>query len=231
MGWYAKPSGGWTTEDNYAQQNMFMISEYLQTQGWSMVAIAGLLGNIAKESGFNPWRWQNDSVDLTTDKKGYGLVQFTPSYYYIGGRGSEAQFSEFYAPNLSVTGQTSGAEFHDGQAQIMVMEIYHGDKFFNRAGYCDYADISSAYPYSSYKQLTDIWIATVGWLFNYEFPDKASRDYASAYSRYESARRCYEIITGSEPPEPPTPPTPTTRKGMPLYFYITKKFKQKKGLI
>ena len=41
----------------------------------------------------------------------------------------------------------------------------------------------------------------------------------------------WEVFTGQPaPPDPPVPPTPS-QKGMPLYFYITKKFKNKKGLI
>jgi hypothetical protein len=231
MGWYAKPSGGWSTEDNEAQQNMFMIAEYLQTQGWSMVAIAGLLGNIGSESGFNPWRWQSDTVNYN---RGYGLVQFTPASYYIGGRGVGVTD---YSPNLSTSSQTSGSTANDGRAQLYVIEQYHSDKFLDRRSKCDYADISDSYPYASYKTLTDLWVATVGWLFNYEYPASQYRDYEHAHNRYLVAQRCYEIITGQEPPEPPTPPTPpvpptpTSRTGMPLYFYITKKFKRKKGLI
>lgn len=228
MGWYAKISGGWSTEDNEAQQNMFMISEYLQTQGWSMVAIAGLLGNIGSESGFNPWRWQSDSVNYNN---GYGLVQFTPATYYIGGRGNE--FTD-YAPNLSVTSQTSTANAKDGQAQLNVIETYHSDKFLDRRSRCTFADISDSYPYSSYKTLTDLWVATVGWLYNYEYPASQYRDYDHAYARYQVAQRCYEIITGTEPPTPPTPPTPPvppTKSGkMPMYFYTLKRYRYKKGL-
>ena len=232
MGWYAKPSGAYDIESNEAQQNMFMVSEYLQSVGWSMVAIAGLLGNVKTESGFNPWRWQNDTH---ASSNGYGLVQFTPSTYYIGGRGTDLDFASYYAPNESVTTTTQGADAHDGRAQLMTIEKYHNDKFFNRASYCNFADISSAYPYSSYKQLSDLWIATVGWLYNYEFPSSENRDYNSAYARYQSARRCYEIITGQQPPEPPDPPhppvPPSTRSKMPLYFYTLRKARYKKGLL
>jgi len=231
MGWYAKPRGGWSTEDNEAQQNMFMISEYLQNNGWTMIAIAGLLGNMANESGFNPWRWNSDTVGLNT--RAYGLVQFYPASYYIGGRGTESMITN-YSPNMSTSSQTAGATPQDGLAQLQVMEIFHSDKFFNRASYCHYADISGCYPYTAFKTQTDLWLATVGWLFNYEFPAASDREYADAYSRYQKAIRCYEIITGSpppEPPDPPVPPTPTTRPKPPLFFYCIRKFRQKKGLL
>ena len=217
MSWYAKPSGGYTTEDTEAQANMFMIKDYLVSQGWSLTAIAGFLGNVANESGFNPWRWQNDVVSWASDH-GYGLVQFTPASYYIGINGRGQNFPE-YAPNISVTGTTIGSSPNDGEAQLKTIEIYHDDKFFNRQSYCDYTDISSAYPYSSYKTLNDLWIATVGWLFNYEFPAARYRDYEHAMARYNTASRCYEIITGSQPPDPPIPPTPS-RKKMPVWMMV-----------
>lgn len=231
MGWYAKPSGAYSTSDNEAQQNMYMISQYFQDQGWTITAIAGLLGNMGSESGFNPWRWQGDSYGLS---RGYGLVQFTPASYYIDGRGTNF---DTYAPNLSTSSQTTGADANDGDAQIKTIEVYHSDKFLDRRSYCDYADLTDTYPYSSYKQLNDLWIATVGWLFNYEFPASENRQYEDAYARYLVAQECYRIITGQEPPEPPdpphppVPPTPSTKKSMPLYFYMGKRFKQKKGLI
>lgn len=215
MSWYAKPRGGWTTEDNEAQQNMFMISDYLQSQGWTLTAIAGLLGNVANESGFNPWRWNGDTVSLSN--RAYGLVQFYPASYYIGGRGNGIAN---YSPNMSTSQQTTGATAKDGRAQLEVIEVYHDDKFINRASYCTYADLSDAYPYSSFKQLNDLWIATVGWLFNYEFPEESARDYSSAQARYQNAQRCYEIIAGTPPTPPPTPPVPPTFGKMPLYMYL-----------
>lgn len=234
MAWHAKPSGGWSTTDTEAQDNMIEIYNYLSSQGWSDIAVAGLLGNVANESGFNPWRWQNDVVNLTSKYKGYGLVQFTPSYYYIGGRGAEAQFASYYAPNTSTSTTVSGADASDGLAQLMVIETYHSDKFLDRRSYCSYADLSDTYPYSSYKTLSDLWIATVGWLYNYEYPD--DRSYSIAYSRYLKAQACYEIITGATPPTPtptptPTPPLPTYSSDKRVCFYITKKYKRRRGLI
>lgn len=226
MGWYAKPSGAYSIESNEAHQNMFMISEYLQTQGWTQVAVASLLGNMKEESGFNPWRWFNDTYDMTTS---YGLVQFHPSSYYIGGRGLD--FPDYYAPNLSTTQTTQGALASDGRAQLEVMETYHSDKFIDRSSYCDFLDISSAYPYEDFKQLTNLWIGTVGWLYDYEFPSAQYRDYAHAYQRYLSAQRCYEIITGQQPPEPPDPPHPPIpiRSKMKLYMMMGKAMRYKKG--
>lgn len=63
---------------NIAQMiyNAGYINAYLQERGWTLNAIAGMLGNMQTESTINPAIWQN----LTeSPSNGYGLVQWTPS--------------------------------------------------------------------------------------------------------------------------------------------------------
>ncbi|MDT3429178.1 peptidoglycan hydrolase-like protein with peptidoglycan-binding domain [Paenibacillus forsythiae] len=73
---YAKPTagiGGLT--DAQLKANVLYIYNYMTAKGWTKNAIAGLLGNIEQESGFNPGAWQ---VRHRTGA-GYGLVQWTPA--------------------------------------------------------------------------------------------------------------------------------------------------------
>ena len=200
MAWNAKPSGAYALDSQEALDNIDMM--YGQLAGtWTLEAIAGMIGNMVNESGLNPWRWQSDSVSLTSDTKGYGLVQFTPAYGYINDYGPG---TENFSPNLSVTSVTSGATPEDGHAQIIVIDEDRAGKYLNRARYCNYLDISSAYPFSNYKKLTDLYLATVAWLFNYEFP--ADRSQSVANTRYQSASYVYQYISGHAPPDPgPTP--------------------------
>ena len=62
------------------QNNALIISAYLDSKGWSLNAIAGLLGNMESEITINPAIWQ--SLDSTNTSGGYGLVQWTPSTNY-----------------------------------------------------------------------------------------------------------------------------------------------------
>lgn len=65
-------------------QNAEYIAWYLLQRGWTLNAIAGMLGNMETESTINPGIWEN----LTTDPEvyyaqngrypGFGLVQWTP---------------------------------------------------------------------------------------------------------------------------------------------------------
>lgn len=66
------------------QNNATYIYWYLSSRGWTLNAIAGMLGNMQTESTINPGIWES----LTTDPEayyaangrypGYGLVQWTP---------------------------------------------------------------------------------------------------------------------------------------------------------
>lgn len=190
--WNAKPKGGYSEGSADYLDNITEIYLMLK-DSWTLEAISGMIGNLQNESGMNPWRWQSDSVSLTSDTKGYGLAQFTPAkgYIYDYGPGTEG-----FSPNLSVDG-ISGGTPQDGKAQIIVIDEDRAGKFLNRTSYCDYADISSCYPFSDFKKQTDLYIATVGWLFNYEFPADRGEDVAE--KRYTSALTAYDFLKNIKP--------------------------------
>lgn len=62
------------------QTNAKYIYWYLLQRGWTLNAIAGMLGNMQTESTINPGIWQN--LDAGNTSLGFGLVQWTPSTKY-----------------------------------------------------------------------------------------------------------------------------------------------------
>ncbi len=60
--------------------NALYIWQYLGNKGWSMNAVAGMLGNMMAESTINPGRWQGGKVNVGP---AYGLVQWDPFSKYI----------------------------------------------------------------------------------------------------------------------------------------------------
>lgn len=75
----------WISNNTYLtekqmQNNVLIIYEYLAPRGWSVNAIAGMLGNMEAESTINPGRWQ--SGDEGNYSVGFGLVQWTPASNY-----------------------------------------------------------------------------------------------------------------------------------------------------
>lgn len=61
------------------QNNATIVYRYLYKRGWTINAVAGLLGNMESESTINPAVWENLTVSVGN---GYGLVQWTPSTNY-----------------------------------------------------------------------------------------------------------------------------------------------------
>ena len=62
--------------------NAKYIYSALTTKGWTINAIAALLGNMQVESSLNPGRWQSDRVGGSSEGHGYSLVQWTPYTKY-----------------------------------------------------------------------------------------------------------------------------------------------------
>lgn len=232
MTWWAKPEAFpfWDIDSTESYNNADEIYNQLKDT-WTLTAICGMLGNMYSESGMNPWCWQNNTV---SSSGGYGLVQFTPARTYMDGStkrigyidgvgtGMEGYGSSYvgYAPNMSVTETTVGANVRDGQAQISAVDDNAGGKYSSYKRHCDYTDITSVNSFSDYKQCNDLWVATVGWLYYYEAP--RDKSYSVAQRRFSNAETFWNHFT-EDPPIPPTPPPPTpTSHKMPLWMYLRK---------
>lgn len=70
----------WLTLDEM-KVNARYIYNFLSARGWSLNAIAGMLGNMQTESTLNPAIWQNLNEGNTSS--GYGLVQWTPATNFL----------------------------------------------------------------------------------------------------------------------------------------------------
>lgn len=188
--WYAKNFQGYFKESGEAVNNANMIYQVLAGRGWTLNAVSALLGNMEYESGYNPWRWENDIIrqPSNTERKGYGLTQFTPSGKYI--LDPRAQILTGFNPNY----YGHNGDPSDGNAQMLFVDQY-----------ADYYP-TTAYPmtYAQFKASTDTpeYLAAV-WLYNYERPADPN-----PYQRGQIARYWYDFLS-NEPP-PPEPPTPTT---------------------
>lgn len=82
----------WITGNYYLsrtqmENNASILAEYFLSQGWSLNAIAAMLGNMQTESSINPGIWQS----LKEFKGGYGLVQWTPYTNYSDWAGDNWQ--------------------------------------------------------------------------------------------------------------------------------------------
>lgn len=123
MAWHNKQTGYYSRTSTEAYDNAIMVYNILSSWGWHRSSVCAVLGNMEVESGYNPWRWQGDSVPVegnsayigtnpsTNTNHAYGLMQFDPPYKYLHSNASTLpQFGINYSDR---TGSTS-----DGYAQL-----------------------------------------------------------------------------------------------------------------
>lgn len=224
MSWNAKPLGSYTFDSSEGKENTREIASFLSSRGYTVSSQAGIAGNSFAESGLNPWRWQSDTVNISA---GYGLFQYTPASKYIDG----ASDVQHYAPNLSTTGITVGAQPTDAIAQLTVLDsnilgTWVGTCWRSYWAPSDYPDLYEAsqrilqtygangvLSLEQFKTINNVWDSTFAFLACFEGPAVPNMDI-----RYSYASTAYIIITGFDP-DPPTP-TPTTPRKLPLWMML-----------
>lgn len=220
--WYAKPSGPYNIGSVEWIGN---FNEIYNMLGWTDAAKAGMMGNLQHESGFNPWRWQGDTVNTSA---GYGLPQFTPASGYLGLSGA--------TPNMSTSSVTTGATPADGARQIQAIDSDELSKWVSSCwrNYWSPVAFSQLYNYraqilntwgngssismAQFKACTDVDAAAFIWLACYEGPAVPNYD-----TRKQIAEYIYQTYMGGVIPPSPDPPTPPTPSGEGVPFWLLKK--------
>ncbi len=72
--------GNYYLSESQMQGNALEVYAFFSSRGWSLNAVAGMLGNMESESSINPGIWQ--SLNYGNYSGGYGLAQWTPATNY-----------------------------------------------------------------------------------------------------------------------------------------------------
>lgn len=213
-GWHAKPSGGYSEYSSDGIDNIQCISGMLNNRGYCLEAQAGMIANCVHESALNPWRWQNDVVN---PDGGYGLFQFTPAHAYW----DECYNFNGFAPNMSTSSVTAGAQPSDGYAQVEVVTHDALSKweptcwrwYWDRNEYPNLWEMrtrvinqygsNGELSLSQFRSVANVAWATFAFLACYEGPGKPN-----FYVREQSALHIYQLLSGDTPPPPTPPPGP-----------------------
>ena len=173
------------------QENAKMCWSYFQSTGWTLEAVAGLLGNAQKESTINPTRWQSDTPG-EAGGGGYGILQWTPWTKLIN------------------YGQQIGGNWQTGTTQVQVVNYnldigveYYPTREYPLTG-DEFRKSTQTPEYLAYA-----------WLYNYERPADYNQPDRQTYARY-----WYDYLSGVTPPVPPTPTTRKRRPDFPWFLFM-----------
>lgn len=169
----------------------FLASVFL-SDGWSLNAIAAMLGNMQSESTINPGIYEG--LDDTSSTNGFGLVQWTPNTKYKTWADENGYGSDYG----DIVAQTIRIQY----------EVDNGLQWIS----------TDEYPLS-FKEFTTStespeYLAQA-FLYNYERPANLDQP-----ARSTQAREWLEYIQQSNPDTPSTPSTGGKRKMSKVLLYF-----------
>lgn len=169
--------------------NATYIYSSLNSKGWSINAIAALLGNMQAESTINSGRWQSDRVGGDPASHGYSLVQWTPYTKYTNW--------------CSEQGYSDPSEMDSALARI----VYEVEQDIQWIGVGNYYGMSFEEFATSSKPVSYL---AVGFLLCYERP----ADQSESVQNYRSdlAEAWYTYLTGVTPTPPDSGGASVTKK-------------------
>lgn len=178
----------------YAQMqvNATYIYKYLSAKGWTINAIAGILGNMEHESTINPGRWESNDVG---NGPGYSLVQWTPYTNYTNW--------------CSSMGYSDPSEM-DNALRRIIYELENHLQYYSTSGYPEsFSEFTKSNNSPYYLACCFAWNYERSWVVLY---GSESEKEALRQKRGSSANYWYEYLSGETPPidpdEPVNPDTP-----------------------
>lgn len=210
MAWHNKRTGAYDRSSAEAIDNARMGYSVLSPRGFSLASFCAVWGNVEHESGYNPWRWQGDSVLPYGDSRintqsghAYGLVQWDPASKYING----GVYYSGYGPNYS---DRTGSD-NDGTAQMQFLDAtaVSSGQYFPNPNYnyrISYTDFKAA----TLDQYSMEWL-TRAWFHNYERGTWSQ-------TRVTAAEYWYNVLSGEPGPGPGPGPGPTPTGKIPIWL-------------
>lgn len=202
---YHWPEGGGAVVEtdwikgNYAltlaqmRQNANNVKAYLEPRGWSINAIAALLGNMQTESWINPGVWQGFQEN---PELGYGLVQWTPS----------SKITDWLTEN--------GYALDDGDAQLKWID----EETVPQGQWNPHGDYNQSFDWFKSSTASVEYLAYM-FMYDFEQPGNLDQPDRQTQARYWFNYLNGENPT----PDVPTPPTPgvvASNRKMPLWMML-----------
>lgn len=160
--------------------NARYIWQYFGSKGWTLNAVAGLLGNLQAESRINPGIWQSLREWGSTSHHGYGLVQWTPYTKYTNWCKEQVLSTDNKYGIVGSAEDNYGIADMDNALKRIEWEIDHKKQWYS----------TKEFPLS-FKEFTtstkDPYWLGCAFLINYERPKnqgQSVRDYRGGNAKY-----------------------------------------------
>lgn len=172
------------------ETNAKYIYSYLTAKGWTLNAIAGVLGNMQNESAMNPGRWEGNNVG---EGPGYGLVQWTPYSKYT---------------NWCASSGYSDPSTMDANLARLIYELNNGLQYYKN---------NYPYTFKTFVKSTDSpYTLACAFAFDYErswvalYGSEAEKE-SLRQLRGGCANNWYSFLSGETPsqPDPDVPDVPS----------------------
>lgn len=225
MAWHNKNTYGYLKESTEAHDNATMVMDILSSLGWGKAAVCAALGNFQEESGYNPWRWQSETILPVGDSRigivcgnntghAYGIFQSDPAANYI--YRTEAQGFSGYGPNYA---DRVGSQ-NDGTAQMRYLDWVCSHYSDGSCGGWN-ENYLNAIPFSIFKAQEDTSRYQIGSLTRifHDGYERSATWGTSGYRRTQAAAYWWDYFSGY------VPPTPADNSAWFGVFYTIKKRK------
>lgn len=176
------------------QVNAKYIYKYFYNMGWTLNAIAGMLGNMQKESTINPGIWQN--LESGNTSLGYGLTQWTP------------------ATKLMDWANERGYDYTQMQTQCMKIQ----DELVGGGQYYQTPEYPLSFHEFSISTESPEYLASA-FIYNYERP----ASYSTEEERRGYARYWYDYLKDLNPEWEPTEPTKKKGLSLMMMYFAVKR--------
>jgi hypothetical protein len=163
-------------------ENAEYIFDYLSGQGWSIQAIAAVLGNMEMESWFNPGVWEEQNI-MDNPRRGYGLMQWSPASKFLEWAG---------IPDAQAANNMCPKELMDLQLEFLIdsLKTGRGEWFYSNDFYVPHRMFSRQFIESDMD--ADV-LARVFHGYYVRSGDEENTD--RVQNRVDSASRWYEYFS------------------------------------
>lgn len=131
-------SNAYLTDHSEAQRlNAQYIWQHLASKGWTLNAVAALLGNMQSESGINPGLWEDRRAWGNPYHHGFGLVQWTPYTKYTNwckNKGYEIDDIDGQLERITWEAENEKQWNHNHSPRITFSEFIHSQKSAHELG-------------------------------------------------------------------------------------------------